>query len=291
MITDEQSKAAQEVAKTSGKFAEIAEKVGGFISKVIGPASNQVGGILEDWTRYYRLKNLLSIADKVKNIHARRKIEGKTMPIPPRVAIPMLESAALEDDDTLQDVWAKLIANSTDPDFKSALHPGYIEIVKQMSPDEAIILDSFLKLQTYPMLFSHHVSKTLENTGSSLANRMMWHLQRDEASYQKINEMFIQHCGLLSLKKPADLQVYIDNLIRLRIVELGHDFSGEERDAHAFIMRMRRRASSNTDNPAVAIPARDEFLRMTMFGQRFVMACISENSNSVDHDLHTSQSP
>ena len=290
MITDEQAKATKEVAKTTGKFAEIAEKVGGFISKVIGPASNQVGGILEDWTRYYRFRNLLTIADKVAAIHAHRKIEGKIMPIPPRVAIPMLESAALEDDDTLQDVWAKLIANSTDPNFTTALHPGYIEVIKQMSPDEAIILESFLGLKTYPMLFSNHISKTFENTGGSLANRMMRHLQHDEASYQKIHEMFIKHCELLALKKPADLQVYIDNLLRLRIVELGHDFSGEERDAHAFILGMRRRASSNAENPSVAIPARDEFLRMTVFGQRFVMACISKDSMSVAPDSTTDSS-
>ena len=70
MIGDEQAKAIQAVAKTTEKFAEIAEKVGGFVSKVIGPASDQVGGILEDWTRFYRYKNLLSIADKVEIIHA-----------------------------------------------------------------------------------------------------------------------------------------------------------------------------------------------------------------------------
>jgi hypothetical protein len=61
----EESKAIQEVAKTMGKFAEVANNIGGFLSKVIGGSSTQVGGILEDWTRYYRYKNLLTIRDKV----------------------------------------------------------------------------------------------------------------------------------------------------------------------------------------------------------------------------------
>ncbi|HUA68649.1 MAG TPA: Abi-alpha family protein, partial [Candidatus Saccharimonadales bacterium] len=145
-MTDEQAKAVQEVAKTSGKLVETTGKVGGFISKIIGGASTQVGGILEDWAKFYRYKNLLRVADKVEAIHAQRKIEGKTIPIPPRMAIPLLESASLEDDETLQKVWARLIANSTDPNFRESSHPGYVEIIKQMSPDEAIILDSFLKI-------------------------------------------------------------------------------------------------------------------------------------------------
>lgn len=287
MIMDEPAKATGEIAKTAGKFAEITEKVGGFVAKIIGPTCIQVGGIFEDWASFYRFNNLLKIGDKVEAIHSRRKLEGKTVPIPPKVAIPMLLSAALEDDETLQDVWAKLIANSTDPNFKTALHPGYIEIIKQMSPDEAIILDSLPNLQTYPMLFSHHVSQTFESTGNSPAARIRQELQGDEASYQKIHEMFIQHGKSLPLKEPADLQVYIDNLIRLRIVEMGHDFSSAKRDLESVVMGLRRRASSNTESPSVAIPARDEFLRMTIFGQRFVMACISERSTDAKSGFAT----
>jgi hypothetical protein len=275
-MTDEQAKATQEVARTTGKFAEVAEKVGGFVSKVIGPASNQVGGILEDWTRYYRYKNLLAIADKVEALHARHTIEGKTIPIPPRTAIPMLESASLEDDETLQDVWARLIANSTDPNFKESLHPGYIEIVKQMSPDEAIILNSFLKAKNYPLLFSNHVSQKYADTGNE-AMRYFWKEQKDKPSYATIFEMYLHHCKSLNLKNPADSRVYIDNLLRLRIVELGHDFSGVERDTTHWL-QTRMHGSSAVDKANVTIPARDEYLRMTTFGQSFVAACISENA-------------
>jgi hypothetical protein len=274
MITDEQAKATQEVAKTTGKFAEITEKVGGFLSKVIGPASNQFGGILEDWTRYYRLKNLLAIADKVEAIYAHRAIQDKTVPIRPRIAIPMLESAALEDDETLQTVWAKLIANSTDPNFKLALHPGYIEIIKQLSSDEALILESFIKLESYPILFVNHVSRTLAYTMNSLVHRMK-SLEPNEASYTKTYELCQTHCKTLALKKPDDAQVYIDNLIRLRVIELGHDFLDEDRNA-ASVVGMRRSLGHDVEPASISIPARDEFLRMTAFGQNFVAACVVE---------------
>ena len=275
MTTDEQAKATEEVAKTTGKFAEIAEKVGGFISKVIGPASNQVGGVLEDWTRYFRFRNLLGIGDKVEAIHAQRKVQGKTMPISPRIAIPMLESAALEDDETLQDVWARLIANSTDPKFEAAIHPGYIEIVKQLSPDEAVILQSFLKLESYPILFKKHFTAEYGRE-KEMALSYFWTMQGRQESYMAVLETCISHCRQSALKKPEDAQVYIDNLIRLRIIELGHNFSGEEQDAHSFIFKTVHRTRSKEENASVTIPARDEFLRVTAFGQSFMMACISD---------------
>jgi hypothetical protein len=262
MSIDELSKVGGEIAKTGGQFVELTTKVAGFVLKVMGPASIEFGGIFEDLTRFYRYKRLLTISDKVESLLARRKIEGKTTPISPRVAIPMLDAASLEDDETLQDVWAKLIANSMDPHFEAAIHPGYIEIVKQMSPDEAIILGSFLKLDAFPILFSNHVPKTFGDLYSFLL-QIQPPKQTSQVSYQKIYESYHTHCEKFTLKKPKDAQVYFDNLLRLRVVELGYDFCEGEN-------------LGPNENPSISIPARNEFLRMTPFGQNFVTACIDE---------------
>jgi hypothetical protein len=37
--------------------------------------------------------------------------------------------------------------------------------------------------------------------------------------------MYLEYCEGLTLKLPANARVYLDNLQRLRLVELGHDFS------------------------------------------------------------------
>lgn len=276
MITDEQAKATQELAKTTGQFAEIAEKIGGFVSKLVGPTSEQIGGILGDWTRYYRSKNLLMIADKVEAINSRRRTQGKTTQIPLKIAVPLIESAALEDDEVLQDIWARLISNSIDPNFSTAIHPGYTEIIRQLSPDEAIILESFLKLESFPTLFSVHVPKILENEENSLSNRL-WRIQQRGPSYEKLYEAYFAYCKTLALKKPEDSAVYVDNLIRLRIVEIGTDFTENEGSAETFMARLRRRNTPEIGSPSIAVPARTEFLRMTAFGQSFVAACIAEN--------------
>lgn len=79
----ETAKAAQEVAKTAGRAIDAAEKLGGFLRKVVGGALIELGGTLQDWstlqdwTRYIRYKNLLSIQDRVEMIHAARQVQGE----------------------------------------------------------------------------------------------------------------------------------------------------------------------------------------------------------------------
>jgi len=270
-MSDEWAKAVQEVAKTSGQLIEVTQRVGSFISKIVGGASAQIGGILEDNAKLYRYKNLLNIADKVQAIHVQRRIDGKTVPMHLRLAIPMLDSAALEDDERLQDVWARLIANGTDPNFKESLHPGFIEIIRQMSPDEAIILNSFLKMENYPILFLNHVSKEYEETN---LHGGWFKFSENKPSYEGIYELYSIFCQNIPLKESARARVYIDNLQRLRIVELGHNFSGQETESLRVAMMMS--FGSDSEKKSASVPARDEYLRMTVFGTAFVTACISE---------------
>ncbi|MGA2468981.1 MAG: DUF4393 domain-containing protein [Thermodesulfobacteriota bacterium] len=257
----EEAKAVQEIAKTTGKFVELFEKVGAFMSKVIGGASEQVGGILEDWTRYYRYKNLLTIRDKVDALHHRRRIEGKTIPIPLRAAIPMLEAASLEQDTTLQDVWARLIANSMDPNFSEALHPSYIEIIKQMSSDEALILNAFREIDGYPTLFTHHV----EQMSGWLAEFTA------QPTYEGIYSDYLSWCKTLPLKHPDGARTFLDNLQRLQLIELGFDLSHRAEDN--FFEHLKDIGLS--DRLLVTLE-RNEYLRMTAFGEGFVNACIGE---------------
>lgn len=139
-MDDESAKAAQEIAKTTGKAIDAAQKVGGFLNKVIGDAAVELGGALHDWARVFRYKNLLRLQDKVEDIHAARKLQGRIIPIAPRFAIPLLQAASGEDEESLQDMWAGLIANATDPDQRITLRKIFTEILSSLEPLDAEIL-------------------------------------------------------------------------------------------------------------------------------------------------------
>lgn len=61
--------------------------------------------------------------------------------IPDKIAYPLVLSAALEDDPTLQEKWAALLANAADPLKSDWVRLLYVEILKQLSPLEVKLLD------------------------------------------------------------------------------------------------------------------------------------------------------
>lgn len=139
-MENETAKAAQEIAKATGKAIDLAEKAGGFIGKIVGDAVVEVGGAIHDWAKFFRYKNLLRLQDKVEDIHSARKLQGKIIPIPPRFAVPLLQAASQEDDNSIQDMWAGLIANATDPEKHLEPKKIFIEILSSLEPLDANIL-------------------------------------------------------------------------------------------------------------------------------------------------------
>lgn len=136
----ESAKAVQEVAKTTGKALEIAEKAGPFINQVFGPLVENAVGIVSDRLRYYRLVQLYRLADKTKRQLAERGV-SEARPVPPKLAVPLLESATIEDDDTLHDLWACLLANFMDPNYRGSRKRSFVTILQDLEPLDAMVLN------------------------------------------------------------------------------------------------------------------------------------------------------
>jgi len=265
--------AMEATANSVQPIAELTLKAGALVAKVIGVPAEQIGEIFTDRLRLYKYKNLCSVADSVESIHQKRRIEGKTVAIPPRLAIPLLESAALENNETLQQVWALLIANSTDPNFKPQLHPGFIEVVKQLSPDEAILLNLFRGLKRYPMIYTGgqelDAVKLMENFLHNRENPKR--KEPFDTAYEEIEE----HSKPLPIKSRSSIKVYMDNLVRLRIVEFGYTFSTTD-ESRQVLYKIFEQAVPTDNIVNVSQVKQEEYLKVTAFGQMFIAACISD---------------
>lgn len=187
--------------------ADTAKKVSEFLIKVIGQPLEQASGMLDDQLRLYRYKNLLNLQDKIEAIHKARKLAGKTIPIPPRFAMPILEAAALEDDESLRILWARLLANATDPNHIEPYHPAYCEILKQLSGDEALIMTAFANKSGFPILFEYR-----EVASDGLPDQSRVYTGDISSQYEKF-------CRVLELKNKDAISTYMDNFIRLRLIE------------------------------------------------------------------------
>jgi hypothetical protein len=136
----ETAKAAQEIAKTTGKAIDASQKFGGFVSRYISGSLEQGMGIFEDKLRYMRWERQMRLMEKASEYMASLGVESPTKPIPLKLAIPLFEAASLEDDDYLQDLWAKLLVNSSIEGSPIDLNRSYIDILERLSHLDAHIL-------------------------------------------------------------------------------------------------------------------------------------------------------
>ena len=137
----ESAKAAQEIAKTTGKAVDAAREAGGFIARVISGPLEQGIGIFEDKLRYLRWERLVRLMQRESEVLKELGLQAPTRPVPLKIIIPLLQAASVEEDDALQDRWVNLLVNAANASCGIEIRRAYIVILEQISPLEAKILD------------------------------------------------------------------------------------------------------------------------------------------------------
>lgn len=135
------SDAAKEIASATTATMAVAEKAGGFLARVLGDSPENLVGIISDKIRFWRWERQLRLIDKVETIIKARSIAGSTRPVPPKFALPLIEQASLESEDSLQDLWVNLLANAMTPGLAEP-KTSYIEILKQLDPIDVAVLSN-----------------------------------------------------------------------------------------------------------------------------------------------------
>lgn len=136
----EVSKAAKEVAKATTKALGTAEKFGGFVSRYIGGPLEQAMGIFNDKLKYIRWERQERLFIRAQEFLKQEGIERPNNPVPLKYAVPLLEAASMEENDELQDLWAKLLINFSVVGSQIEASRTYIDILERISPIEAEII-------------------------------------------------------------------------------------------------------------------------------------------------------
>lgn len=142
----EAAKAVQEVAKTTGKAIDAGQKFGGFISRYVAGPIEQGMGIFEDKLKYMRWERQVRLMLRAEQLLQEAGLTRPTRAIPLKLAVPLLEAASLEDNDFLQDLWARLLVNAANGASHVNLQRAYIAVLEQITPLEAVILQKIYSL-------------------------------------------------------------------------------------------------------------------------------------------------
>ncbi len=136
----ETAKAVQEVAKTGRALIEPGTDLAKYVARVLGTVPEDVVGFLVgDPLHELRQHTLTGILRAVFEKLRKRGVET-AKPIRPGPGKEAFEAASLETDETLQDMWAELLANAMDPNKDTSLQRVFIETLKQFEPIEAFVL-------------------------------------------------------------------------------------------------------------------------------------------------------
>lgn len=126
------------IDKAIKEAAKIAEK---FLGKLVGPGLEEGGGILKDTVKFWRFKNRINIILKAKYFLEKKGIEPTKVLL--KTLLPIIESGSLEEDEEMKNRWSSMLAHAADATSEVKVRPAYPEILKQLSPLEVKILDTF----------------------------------------------------------------------------------------------------------------------------------------------------
>lgn len=129
-----------------------------FLNKLFGPASEEVGLLLGERARTFRLRNMLKTLGKTQEMLKNASIEPKSVEL--RVLIPLLDGASLEDNESLSVKWAALLANATISRQAANVSQIFSNILSQLSPTDALVLDN-MKLQSFSFATSTGTSEPI----------------------------------------------------------------------------------------------------------------------------------
>lgn len=128
------------LAELGKSVVDAARDAGGYVSRVLGTLPEDLVGLaIGDHVRAARWENAQRLARGVK---ARLEARGvqQTEKLGPSMAAELLDAAADENREELSDLWARLLANALDPSRSSRVRRIYIDIIKQLEPIDALVL-------------------------------------------------------------------------------------------------------------------------------------------------------
>ena len=254
VIKDVAKEVAKDVYADAGKpIAKPTGELLGLVPRAIKAALEPV----EKWVlqREYNIaETKLLLEKKLENVYP------ELIEVPePFIAVPALQYISYcMDNEELRDMYATLLANSMNKVVKKGVHPAFIEIIKQLSPDEAKILRYIYRNKFVPIIGLDVIKKA--------------------GSHLEVYKFFSDITEICGCEDVCGYERYFDNLTRLGLIVIpGNEYLADKTvyDAlkkHPFITAAKARIEGRPDVSCVNY--KEKHLELSSLGQAFCRICI-----------------
>jgi len=183
----------------------------------------------------------------------------------PSVIVTALNAVPNAEGPVLQELWANLIASEMDKRFADGVLPSFGEILKELTSDEAKILDAIKDGGDVPIVrIQQAIFKEERKIGAEDVEKNLTHIG------------FKAGCQF-----PRQAPTYLDNLARLRLIEFlayGTKYPDDlyiDLKADPEIEKLRLRYHQPPEKEANYIPSG---LELTALGRSFIKACVAQRT-------------
>lgn len=240
--------AVQPVAKQVGKSLET---VGRAVNAALLPITGLVWGA-EKIHEFLATK----VADRLKDVPVDDIITPK-----PNVAGPAIEALRFTGhQESLSDMYANLLAAAMDKNTADGTHPAFVEIIKQLTPDEAKLMSYLLRSVALPLV-------------SISAN----HSEYTKGGYELASNISL--FGVKAkLEHPNIVRTYLDNLCRLGLIALPPENSYVDNAVYAELessVEVEKYRDPARLRPDHSVKIHRHAVNITNLGKHFGQICVN----------------
>ncbi|MEQ1535850.1 MAG: DUF4393 domain-containing protein [Burkholderiaceae bacterium] len=248
-------------------------KVPGLLVEVYGdlarPGVRQVGLALETvlglgntllWpvalanerARIALVKNLQAYRERMVNVPEKDVIQ-----VAPEIGVPIAEKLAYVNDIGLTSLYVELLAKASTVTSVAKAHPSFVNVINNLSPDEALLLQVFMSRDHLPFA---RVDLIHGDTGQG---------------YQVLKDVVIPENVAQTLAYPENVSAYFSNLAGLGLVQLDHDGQLKDEPQYAELesLWLKQLEGSAPPNSNKKVSATRGTIDVTAFGRQFISAC------------------
>lgn len=273
---EENTKGESNVNATLNIVAGIVKEIPVY-QDTVQPAAKEVGKSLQTVAKTINIalapiKALVWGYEKIEEYITKRvaekleKVPEENIVTPdPKIAVPAVEALRYTGHDSnLRELYANLIANSMDQSTIRESHPAFVEVLKNLSSDEGLLLKVFVNDDMFPII---DVKRTSEENGGYYLSL-------------KNFGVFYQHTGIQNIDL---VQSYINNLIRLGLLEIPSGISLSDTqeyiplESHDSIIQIKRAVESNA---LYRVSFDRKLIQKTSFGKQFISCVVRDKEIS-----------
>lgn len=189
--------------------------------------------------------------------------EENVIPVLPEIGVPIVEKLGYVSDEKLAELYTELLAQASNRETVERAHPSFVNIINNISPDEAVLIRKLKSNHAIPFARAIHSQPAL-NSERELA-------------------FFPNHDWVRELSLGHNLHAYISNFSGLGLLSIENDRWLMEAELYAPMLRIindmfqgQTELANKTATPGehLVLKTAKGMATLTPFGRKFIEACV-----------------